>query len=765
MIRAVGGTAACVLAAVAGLVVAGPDDDAPFTSDLKARNAIDPVQHDAGLADFPTNVDRRTGLRLSPPTGSTLIVGQRFDLRIETQMPGDVAPDSLRLTVNGEDVTTAFVAAVARQGEGPESGTPASPKLFGMTARNVVFDAPGRYRIQATVDVDGVTARVENVVDVHRVFVDGAVTRIVFFLGDGMGQPMRTAARILSRGLFEGRARGRLAMDGAEAIGLVMTASFDSTITDSAPGMANYVTGVKQPNNALNVSVDNTPENGLDNPRVETLMEYLHRVHGWRLGVVTDAYAVDATPAAATAHVRSRSDRDAIAQQMLGHFADGTPQPATGYRALADLVAPPDVLLGGGARYFVEGAHPDLAAFWQSSKPGRPQGAGDLFFDVAPARGYQTVRDRAGLESIDPARPVLGLFGGDGRLGQTGLGDANLPAALDRLVAAGRATIGGRSPADPELGLDVTPAGGTACGASVRACFAGVPSKREMVETAIDVLETRSGGGGWMLLVEQSQIDKLAHTLELERAIYEVIELDDAVAAARTRLASFDDALVIVTADHAQPESVIGVTVTGAVAADGATPPGGCFVTDDGGYPIVLGYDDAHGGRPCPLQDVLGTFNDATFPTYVDADEDGYPDDPDPAVKLAIEQAGRPTYTTDFLTNPVPKAPTAVATGGTAAQPNPERDPHGLLLTGNLPTGAVAGAAPKGGGVPVAPHSADDVPLMAFGAGAALFSGVYENSDVHVRLGAALSGRASLPAVDRPAAGRLRFDAQREEAR
>ena len=744
---------AFALSLAAVTAAAGPDDDAPFTSVLDRRNSVDPIRDPSGLADYPTNAEPRTGLRILPPTGSTLVTGQRFDLRIETQLPADRAPVLESLTVNGTDVTERFLATVRRQGPGPESGTPTSSKLLGLTARNLSISVPGRYRVRARVDVDGAPAEIENELEVHRIAVDGAVKRVVVFLGDGMGQPMRTAARILSRGLFEGRVQGRLAMDEADAIGLVMTTSFDSVITDSAPGMANYLTGVKQPNNALNVSVDNTPENPLDNPRVETLAEFLKRVHGWQIGVVTDAYAADATPAAVTAHVRSRSERLAIAQQMLGHFADGTPQPATGYAALAELVQPPDVLMGGGARYFVADGHPELASFWQESGSGRPEGAGDLWFEIAPSLGYQTLRSREALRELDPTRRVLALFGGDGRPGQTGLAAANVPAALDRLAARGRVTIGGREAADPELGLERRPALGEDCGATVRACFAAIPSKAEMVTAAMDVLETRAAGRGWLLLVEQSQIDKLAHTLELERAVYEVIELDRAVAAAKRRLAGADDALIVVTADHAQPESVIGVAYTDAVAAGAATPPGGCYRAQDGGYPLVLGADEVP-GRPCALQDVLGTFNDGTFPTYRDGDGDGFPDDPDPPVKLIVEQAGRPTYTTDFLTNPLPQAPTAAAEGGSPALPNPARDPHGLLLTGNLPTRAVAGAASKGGGVPVAPHSADDVPLMASGRGAVLFSGVYENSDLIVRLGAALSGLAtvSTPAAPGPAA-------------
>ena len=50
------------------------------------------------------------------------------------------------------------------------------------------------------------------------------------------------------------------------------------------------------------------------------------------------------------------------------------------------------------------------------------------------------------------------------------------------------------------------------------------------------------------------------------------------------------------------------------------------------------------------------------------------------------------------------------------------------------------GANKTEGSVNIAPHSGDDVPLSASGAGADLFGGVFENTDVHVRIAAAIAG-------------------------
>ena len=282
--------------------------------------------------------------------------------------------------------------------------------------------------------------------------------------------------------------------------------------------------------------------------------------------------------------------------------------------------------------------------------------------------------------------------------------------------------------------------------------------KTEMVDKAIallDSLSAQSGrkDGGWMLLVEQSQPDKFGHILEYDRAIYDVIELDHAVAFTARRLAADKRALMVLTADHAQPQTIIGVALTGALVGQA----GSCFTTTDGNYPITLG-SPADKDRPCALQDAIGTFNDATFPTYADKNGDGFPDDPDAAIKLIIEDGGRPTYSTTFLTNYQPLEPSAsrkADEGKTVEQPavpNARRQPEGLLMTGNMPTRNVKGGANKtGGAVNIAPHTSDDVLVSAQGAGAAHFAGFYENTGISVRLARAI-GDGKLKPVSAAAA-------------
>lgn len=712
---------------------AGLDDDAPFQSDGVTRNSEFPFLDGRAFSDYPTHAEVRTGLRILPPTGTQLISGQRFDLRVETQIPAKKPPELMRLAINGKDVTERFREKIAAQGLGLESGTPKSALLFGASARNLSFQRPGIWKVEAVVNVDGVLRTIENTYPVAQSPFEGAKKgagpkHVVFFLGDGMGLPIRTAARIVGRGIAEGQGKGRLQMDAMDDYGLVHTSSFDSIITDSAPGMANYITGMKQANNAVNVSVDNTPENNLDNPRVETFWEFLKRTRGWKTGVVTDAFATDATPAAVAAHSRARSARTAIAQQMIGHYQDGTSQPKTGYSALAELTQPLDVILGSGARDWLSKSNPAAKSFYQYKDQGRTDV--DLFATVAPGLGYSTVRNLAELLAAPDDRRLLGIFTGEFRTTSSGLGPDNIPAVLDRRVARGLATIRGKDASAEEIGMNVVPPFGDACGATVGDCFRAVPSKVEMVKKAVSVLNRLAGKDkGWILLVEQSQTDKLGHILEYDRVIYEALELDESLSWVTKHLGK--DALVLVTADHAQPETIIGV------AMPSVTTVGGCFSGSN--YPISLG-SSANPDRPCPLQDAIGTFNDASFPTYVSSRNDGYPDDPDPLVKLVIEDGGRPTYSTNYLTNYQPLEPT----GRNSSLPNPKRAPDGLLMTGNMPTRKVPqGPSKTEGNISIAPHSGDDVPLSASGRGAAMFGGVYENSELQVRMAAALRGATS----------------------
>jgi len=76
-----------------------------------------------------------------------------------------------------------------------------------------------------------------------------APKNVLFFLGDGMGITTMTAARIYKVG-----EDGDLTMDTLPETAFVHTYSNDAQVTDSAPSMSAYMTGVKMNNEVISMS-------------------------------------------------------------------------------------------------------------------------------------------------------------------------------------------------------------------------------------------------------------------------------------------------------------------------------------------------------------------------------------------------------------------------------------------------------------------------------------------------------------------------------
>ncbi|MBE9178767.1 alkaline phosphatase [Oculatella sp. LEGE 06141] len=650
-------------------------------------------------------------LRLWPVNNTTLITGQRFDLRVETTIPAAETPTLQSLTINGADATAAFQqgiqAEMAGEGGALEAGIPdADSGFFGQTLRNYSFDRPGTYQVAATVVLNGEPVTATNTYRVQAFRPAGNLNKIIFTIGDGMGTPLRTGARIMEYGIRDGQPGGRLQMEQMPELALVSTHSLNSLIPDSANTAAAWVSGAKTINNALNAFPDNTPDNPLDNPRIETLPQYMKRNYGWGIGMVTTAFLTDATPSSFAANIRHRDQYEAIAQQYVDYYNDDFYQPATGYRALAELTQPVDVLLGPGARHFVG----DETVSEQQFRDGSARRDNQDLIAIARQQGYTVVTDRQSMNAAPNDRSLLGLFLGDFRP-NAALGPQNTPSALDLLISREQATIRGRGAANLEP--------------PIPAEFATIPMLEEMTTKAIATLNTLYPNG-WMLQVESSQSDKLAHPLDPDRTLYEVLTLDRSVQVAREFAQQAGNTLVIVTADHAQGQTVGGTVDTLAIR-EGRTD----------------------------LQEAMRSFTDAGFTDYRDLDANGYPDEADPPNKLVLGVSARPAFRTDFLTDDVNLDPTVDEDGST---PNPERNPEGLLLTADLERSTT-----------VANHTADDVPLAAEGPGSTLFNGVIDNIEVFQRMAAAISGvrdRTQLSALipnERPTAldsqGRLVTDA------
>ncbi|MDI1265039.1 MAG: alkaline phosphatase [bacterium] len=458
-----------------------------------------------------------------PIDRAEILAGARFDFKVE--FPERVDPATVKVTVNGADHAAAF----------GQSGTFVEREdgkdLSALILRDVALSKPG----PVTVEVSDGTSRRSVAWTVYDTGPRQA-KNVILFVGDGMSPAVRVAARILSRGIAEGRSRGKLAIDDMPHMALVATAGTDSIITDSANSASAYATGHKTANNAMGVYADRTAS-PFDDPRVETIASLAKRKLGLAIGIVTNTEVEDATPAAMVAHTRRRAAYDEIIAQFFA--------------------AKPDVLMGGGSANFL----PQAAA---GSKRKDDIDYVARFRDA----GYPVALTKGELEAIaskPDTRRMLGLFA-------TG----NMDGALDRKFAGG---------------------GGVAK-------FPEQPDLTGQTQAALNVLSRNESG--FFLMVESGMIDKYAHILDMERAVYDTIMLDNAVRLARDwSRARGDDTLILVVADHNHSNSLIG-TLNGEAAPD------------------------------APLQERVRVYDKAGFPDYAPPNAEGYPSRVEASRRLAI---------------------------------------------------------------------------------------------------------------------------------
>ena len=355
---------------------------------------------------------------------------------------------------------------------------------------------------------------------------EGPAKNVILLIGDGMGDSEITSARN-----YEYGAGGMLpGIDALPLTGQYTTYSLDKSgkpdyVPDSAATGSAWATGTKTYDNAISVDIEGTPQ--------DTLLE-LAKANGMKTGNVSTAEIQDATPAVLAAHVAARScygpdsvtqcGTDALDQGGLGSISEQI----IGTRA--------DLTLGGGA-----------ASFTQSARAGQWQG--DTLFNQATDRGYQVVRDAAGLNALtlaDQAQPVLGAFT-----------DGNFPTRF----AATTATVGG---------ADLAP---QACQPNAARLGTDL-SLSSLTEKSIDLLNT--GDEGFFLQVEGASIDKRDHSADACGQIGEVLDLDEAVQKALEFAKADGNTLVIVTADHAHTSQIVDSTPpatlsTALTTVDGST--------------------------------------------------------------------------------------------------------------------------------------------------------------------------------------------------
>jgi len=222
--------------------------------------------------------------------------------------------------------------------------------------------------------------------------------------------------------------------------------------------------------------------------------------------------------------------------------------------------------------------------------------------------------------------------------------------------------------------------------------FPDQPDLTDQVAVALDILSRKPQG--FFLMVESGLIDKFSHSMDMERAVYDTIMLDNVVRLARDWAAARgDDTLILVTPDHNHPLSLIG--------------------TID---------DDMSEAPKSPLRDRVGIYDKARFPNYPAPDKDGYPAQVDVSRRLAIFSASSPDYYETFRPKlDDPNDPTVKGAEPDTSTPNEKYRtvPGAMFRLGNLP---------RYMGYSV--HSGEDVILTATGPGSERVHGSMDNTEV-----------------------------------
>jgi alkaline phosphatase len=190
---------------------------------------------------------------------------------------------------------------------------------------------------------------------------------------------------------------------------------------------------------------------------------------GKRIGLVTTATVYDATPAAFSINAKSRRDSQALVDLLLA--------------------LEPDVLMGGGADYFLPAA-----------APGGKRKDGKDIIAAFRAKGHDVVRNSVELKAARGAK-LLALFA-----------DEDMDFELDR---------------DP----------------------AQEPTTAEMAAAALRALSQQSPNG-FVLLVENENTDTASHVNDAASLMHALWAFDDAVKVALEFQRRNPGTLVIITGDH-----------------------------------------------------------------------------------------------------------------------------------------------------------------------------------------------------------------------
>ncbi|KAJ4423501.1 hypothetical protein N0V82_001826 [Gnomoniopsis sp. IMI 355080] len=605
-----------------------------------------------------------------PPDQQDCLPGQEFDIRFEVHAPlngteafnDGVPDDAFTVTISKADNSTGAPQTIAEFFNVPEpevetwtfswyedlfaqeAGTPSVVNVASKIYRRVALYEPGEYVV--SLGYYGGESTVASWT-VRPLAVEKKAKNVILFIGDGMTTNMITAARLLGHKSVNGRYQSKMQLDKFPVLGHQMTHSLDTYITDSANSASALYSGHKSSVNAMGVYVDSSPDL-FDDPKVETLVELLRRVQGSAWGAVSTAFLADATPIALTAHTRSRYTYGSLIDQALHGLTNYSWTHA----------GSPDVYFGGGAEQFL---------------PGSGSYLGKDYYAEFAAQDYSVALNKTSLEQLSNDTRALGVFC-----------KSNLPVWLDRNVFTDV--------------LDTFTNDPTGANASAQ----DLPGLKEMTLKAVDILNTRGGDAGFFLMSEAASIDKQMHALDYDRALGDLLELDDTVRATIERLGALgilEDTLVLVTADHGHGFDVFGSADTEYMASKSTARE---------------------------KRDAIGVYQNSGLSQYTVPVEGvsyntgpNFPVNWDPRYVIASGAGASPDRREDYrVSKDKPRTP-AVEVGENGYMANPAQTIDGFVVNGTLPVSESQGV-----------HSLTDVPVFAMGPCQELFGGVYSAIDV-----------------------------------
>ncbi|EEH06750.1 alkaline phosphatase [Histoplasma capsulatum G186AR] len=606
-----------------------------------------------------------------PPDQTDFLAGQYFDIRLEVHSP-----------VNGSEAREGepdpnFTFAITKKGRNnkPQAATeffgveepelekwdftwyedlfardakkPSLVKVASKVYRRVALYQPGEYEATLTY-YDGKTTTatwlVRDLAEVRK------AKNVILFIGDGMTTNMITAARMIAHRSVNGRFQSRMQMDKFPVLGHQMTHSLDSIITDSANSATSLYTGHKTTVNALGVYRDSSPS-PFDDPKFETIAEIFHRVYpNAGIGIVTTAHLSDATPAALTAHTKDRG--------QAGHVIDSY------FHGLANYSWTkwdgPDVLFGGGAEDFL----PERAYLGQN------------YYKLFAEKGYSVSWNKTALAEAPNTEKALGVFS-----------TSVMAKWLDRNIYTDNLKNKKNYPDGSDKDAD------------------DQPGLKDMTLKAIDILTTRSCNDGFFLMSEAASIDKQMHVLDYDRALGELLELDDTIRATIEKLRSMkklDETLILVTADHGHGFDVMGTVDTEYLNAQDT----------DRAKRDAIGVYEASG---------LSQYTVQTEGSFRYSEGVHFPAQWDPRYSLFSGLTANPDRRENYQVHKDgPRLPAVTLKDGSEDYYVNYKDAvSGFVINGTLSVSEAQGV-----------HSLTDVPVFAMGPCQEEFGGVYNNIDI-----------------------------------